>query len=394
MVRGILDDVTVVELAQDVAGPYGSKLLADQGANVIKVEPISGDTSRQWGPYPDDCPHLERSLSYAYYNTNKKSVTLNIDSDKGKSLLRRLVVEADILIEDIAPSRKSVYGLEDLSVVKPDLIHVSVTPFGVTGPYRDYAGAEIIYQAMGGFMHLSGEPDRGPLQIALNQGQVMAGRNVALSTMAAIYMQAGQFVDVSIMESVAVQPPFHILTYTHTGIISGRGLGAGGIDIFGGDYLETKDGHICMTTEGRRSWEDLALLLEIPELSLDQFADPQDREKHRKALEELVLPELKEKDTKELFHKAMREGFVFGMVQSPQDLLQCEQLEERGAWSEIEHSELGKLKYPNPGFNMSAIAAAPDRPAPLLGEHNSSIYTSMLQISPDELKELKSEGVV
>ena len=101
MVRGILDDVTVVELAQDVAGPYGSKLLADQGANVIKVEPISGDTSRQWGPYPDDSPHLERSLSYAYYNTNKKSVTLNIDSDKGKSLLRRLVVEADILIEDI-----------------------------------------------------------------------------------------------------------------------------------------------------------------------------------------------------------------------------------------------------------------------------------------------------
>ena len=149
-----------------------------------------------------------------------------------------------------------------------------------------------------------------------------------------------------------------------------------------------------MTTEGRRSWEDLALLLEIPELSLDQFADPQDREKHREALEELVLPELKEKDTKELFHKAMREGFVFGMVQSPQDLLECEQLEERGAWSEIEHSELGKLKYPNPGFNMSAIAGESDRPAPLLGEHNSSIYTSMLQISPDELKELKSEGVV
>ena len=171
-------------------------------------------------------------------------------------------------------------------------------------------------------------------------------------------------------------------------------MGAGGIDIFGGDYLETKDGHICMTTEGRRSWEDLALLLEIPELSLDQFADPQDREKHREALEELVLPELKEKDTKELFHKAMREGFVFGMVQSPQDLLECDQLEERGAWSEIEHSELGKLKYPNPGFNMSAIAAEPDHPAPLLGEHNSSIYTSMLQISPDELKELKSEGVV
>ncbi len=394
MVRSILDDVLIVELAQDVAGPYGSKLLADQGANVIKIEPITGDTSRQWGPFPDDIPHIERSLSYAYYNTNKKGITLNIDSDKGKGLLRRLIEQADIFIEDIAPSKKSMYGIDDLSLSNPDLVHVSVTPFGSAGPYQDYAGVEIIYQALAGFMHLSGDPDRGPLQIALNQGQVMAGRNIALSAMASIYMQLGQYLDVSIMESVAVQPPFHIITYTHTGIISGRGLGADGIDIFGGDYLKTRDGYICMTTEGKRTWEDLAILLDIPELSLDHFADPVDREKHRESLEKLVLPELEKKDTKDLFHKAMREGFVFGMVQSPEDLLDCEQLGMREAWSEINHPELGVLKYPNAGFHMSSVEVKGDKPAPLLGQHNAEIYSSMLQINADDLAGLKSEGVI
>ena len=206
MAEGALDDVKVLDLSTDVAGPYCTKILAEYGADVIKVEePGLGDITRREGPFPNDEPDPEKSGLFLFLNTNKKGVTLNLKVSAGIKILKELIQDADILVESFPPGTMASLGLdyETLEKINPKLIMASITDFGQSGPYRDYQATDIIHYALGGFSNLSGNCDREPVQHALNQAQFMTARNAHVAILAALYFQretgTGQYIDVSIM---------------------------------------------------------------------------------------------------------------------------------------------------------------------------------------------------
>lgn len=203
-----LSDLRVLDLTWYIAGPYCTKLLADYGAQVIKVErPGRGDPARRMGPFPNDEPHPEKSGLFLYLNTNKKSVTINLKSTTGIELLRELVREADVLVENFAPRVMPSLGLSYhmLSNINPALVMVSISNFGQIGPYRDYRASELILYGIGGAMNATGTLDGGPLKLGGNVVQYQAGVVAAVATMGAVlasrFRGVGQHVDISIIET-------------------------------------------------------------------------------------------------------------------------------------------------------------------------------------------------
>jgi len=376
-----LSDVRVIELAEDTAGPYTGKMLADYGADVIKIErPGLGDISRRKGPFPGDVPHREKSFQFLYLNTNKKSVTLDVRKPDGMKVLKRMVEDADVLIIDFLPAEMEKLGLtyDALSKANPALLMVSITPFGQTGPYRDMKSTDIIQYAVSSFMNLSGSPDREPLQHALGQAGFMAARNALVATMGALlYRDAtgqGQFIDVSIIESIAVQPPFQPTQYTYQGVIATRGTEP----VLDGAYVPCKGGeYICMTTTGGAPFSDFADLLGLPQLLDPKFATSEGRTENIKELDELVSNRLKELDPLELFHKAQNRRFVFGVCQTPKDILACPQMKAREFFQTIDHPVVGPLQYPGRPFSMAGTPAHESSPAPMLGQHTHDVLKAL-----------------
>jgi len=395
--EGALSDLRVIELAEDTAGPYAAKVFADYGADVIKIErPGVGDMSRRKGPFPGDVPHPEQSFQFLYLNTNKRSVTLDVHRPPGMDVLRRMVKDADVLITDLLPAEMDEleFTYEAMAKVNPKLVMVSITPFGHTGPYRDMKSTDIVQYAISSFMNLSGSPDREPLQHALGQAGFMAARNAVVAAMGALLYRGasgeGQFIDVSIVESIAVQPPFQPSQYSYTGVIAARGHEP----ILDGAYVKCKGGnYICMTTTGGAPFEDFADLLGLPELLDLKFATPQGRTEHRDELDQLVTNRLSELDPLQLFHSAQKRRFVFGVCQTPKDILDCPQMNARSFFQTIDHPIAGSLKYPGGPFAMSETPAQVVRPAPLLGQHTHEVLDT-LGYDKDSLLRLTEMNVI
>lgn len=398
MSDGALADVKVIDVTHDIAGPYCAKMLADYGADVIKVEePGTGDIARKRGPFPGDEGDPEKSLLFLHLNTNKRGVTLDLRNPLGARILRQMAADADVLVEDFAPGTMEGLGLgyEALARDNPRLIMTSITGFGQYGPYRDWKSTDLVQYAMSSFMNLSGTPDMEPLQHADGQAQFMAARNAVVATMAALYCQRetglGQYIDVSTIESIAVQPPFQLTQYSYAGILPTRGREP----VLDGAYLQCQDGgYLCMTTTGGAPFEAFAELLGLPELLDPKFSTAQARTENIEELSRLVQSRLKELDRFELFHQAEKSRFVFGVCQTPQDILECPQMEAREYFQELDHPAVGKLKYPGGCFRMTESPARLVRPAPLLGQHNEEVYCGKLGYSTGDLLKLRELGVI
>ena len=228
MTERALEGVKVLDLTHHIAGPYCTKLLADFGAEVVKVERPGGDPARRMAPFHHDEINLEKSLVFAYLNTNKQSVTLNLKTEKGLQVLKSLVEESDVLVENFAPRVMPSLGLdyETLQKINPRLVLTSISNFGQTGPYRDFLAADIVEYAMGGLMYIFGAYDREPLKHAFNQAQFKAGTDAASATLMAMYHQRltgdGQRVDVSIQEAVATGLRDVVNNFTYSGAVRRR----------------------------------------------------------------------------------------------------------------------------------------------------------------------------
>ena len=223
-----LEGVKVLDLTHHISGPYCTKLLADFGADVLKVERPGGDPARRMAPFYHDEIDPEKSLVFAYLNTNKKSVTLNLKSEKGIQILRSLIQESDVLVENFSPRVMVSLGLDyaSLQKINPSLVMTSISNFGQTGPYRDYKASDIVEYAMGGLMYISGAYDREPLKHAFNQAQFKSGTDGASATLIAMYHQRlsgeGQRVDISIQEAVATGLRDVVNNFTYTGAVRRR----------------------------------------------------------------------------------------------------------------------------------------------------------------------------
>jgi crotonobetainyl-CoA:carnitine CoA-transferase CaiB-like acyl-CoA transferase len=399
----ILSDIKVLELAHSLSGAFCAKLLADQGANTVKVEPPGwGDPARREPPFINGIPDPDSSTIFLAFNTNKRGITLDIEQPQGRELLLRLVADADVLIESYPPGHlKSLdLGYQVLRETNAKLVVSSITYFGQTGPYRDYQGGDLVVQALGGFLNaVTGSADRPPMGTTLEQMEITAARNGAIAIMAALLQRwqsgEGQQIDLSTMEAAVSTPSGLIQPYSFTGRSPKRGGSDG--NVMDGMHLPTKDGEVTLTTAGTggRPMEAWSEFLEEPRLLDPKFATRPSRLENWEELHILVAPKLALWNNLELMHETMARGLVIGLVQNPQQVVDSPHLAERGYFVEIDHPEAGSLKYPSPGFLMDEENPMEgSKAAPTLGEHNSEILGGELGFSAEELGQLRASQII
>jgi len=399
MARKVLSGIKVVDLTHHIAGPYTTKLLADYGAEVIKIEPPGvGDAARRIGPFCQDDPHREKSGLFLYLNTNKLGITLNLKSDAGKELFRDMVTDADILVENFSPGVMARFGFDysNLEKVNPGLVMTSISNFGQTGPYRDYKSSELISDAMGGWMTIIGDPEREPLKPGGSQAQFVAGLFGAVGTMTAFHGRetggTGQHVDISLMEAV---------TYIQMNITSIYAYYQHVVKRIGnmvlplpGSILPCRDGYIGAFAVTASQWETLCDWMGRPEFKEDpNFLTGPDRAENYDLLNAHLISWLVEHDQEMLFREAQKRKLPFGVPMSSKMLLVSEHLNARGYFTEVDHPATGKIQYPGPQLKMGDTPYELKR-APLLGEHNETVLCGRMGLTKEDLARLHKMGVV
>ncbi|MFC1958671.1 CaiB/BaiF CoA transferase family protein [Chloroflexota bacterium] len=409
-----LDDIRVLDLT-DEKGLLCGKILADLGAHVIKVEKPGGDTARTIGPFYHDTPDCKKSLFWFAYNTNKRSITLDIEKVQGRELLKRLDERADILLESFAPGYLDKLGLgySALSKLNPRLIVTSITPFGQDGLYRDWKGHDMVVWALSGLMNLTGNPDRPPVQVSIPQSFIAASTYAAEATMVALYARdlhgAGQHVDVSAMETLAFVAseafPFWFTlgeNKRRTGDKLSRSAGAEPRQIW-----RCKDGYVSYLIQvglpGAERNTKMAQWLEEEGLATEFIRNT---DWYQLDWVDLVkggigrLIEPVEKlfslcTVKELLDQGLEREITIYPIASSKDTLESEQLAYRKFWVRLEHPELGeKITYPGPFAVLSETPIQMQRRAPLIGEHNEEVYVRELGLSSEEMIALAEAKVI
>lgn len=401
MAEQALGHLKVLDLTHYIAGPYCTKQLAGLGAEVIKVErPGSGDGARSMGPFYGDDPHPEKSLLFFYLNDNKKSITLNLKTELGRRIVKELVKDADILVENFEPRVMPSLGLsyETLRDINPHLIMTSISNFGQTGPYRDYKAQDIIAYALGGMLYETGSYEREPLKHGLSQAQMIAGLNASAGTMTALYHQresgVGQQVDVSIQEGVNRMMNFFAMWYTWNGAIWRRRPKGGSLYVGGlTEIMPCKDGWTAPLVY-RDEWDRFVAFADIPELLEPKFADHAQRSVNVNEMVQHITAAFAKREKQELFESAQEWGFPWATVQDCSDIAKCPQLEGRGFWAEPEHPVMGKLRMPGRPYLMTRTPWQTATSAPLLGQHNREIYVERLGYSRIDLIKMRESGVV
>ena len=397
-----LSDIKVLDFTHYTAGPYCTKLLADFGADVLKVErPDEGDPARHLGPFPHDQSHLEKSGLFLQLNTNKRSITLNLKTGAGVEIARRLAREVDIVVESFQPGTMTSFGLDypSLREVNPGLVMTSISNFGQTGPYRHYRGSEIIFYGMGGEMISTGLPDREPVKLGGKVGQYQAGTIAAVATLGAFlcarYQGVGQHVDISIMETQLGSQDRRmpaLVGYQYAGLISDRRR-PGGNSYPKGIY-PCKDGYVEFISPGR--FDGVRAMMGYPPFLEDSkwyTPEAQISPELEEEFEAHFLAWCLEHTKSEVWHKAQACRVISGPLNTIKDLAEDPAFEQRGVFTTMEHPEAGVLKVPGRPFLMGATPWELKRPAPRLGEHNLEVLTS-LDYTSQQIQALKQDGVI
>jgi CoA:oxalate CoA-transferase len=388
-----LSSMRIIDLSHYIAGPYCTKLLCGLGADVIKVErPAGGDPARRLGPFPDDKPDSERSGMFSFLNAGKKGITLNLKTQSGKKIFKKMIKDADVLVENFEPRVMPGLGLsyDSLAKINPKLIMVSISNFGQYGPYRDYKATEIIAEALGGYMYLVGSYDREPVKSGIHLAQYYAGAAGALAT--TYGADAGQHLDISLMESVAFSLFYPLVSYSYYGAIPRRTPKTDSAEL-GYSLLPAQDGFVYPLTYGYVDWGTLArVVLERPELDNPKFNNFATRTEHIEELKDILLSIFSDKSAQEIFHKAQSVGFPWGFVRQVDEVINCPQLLARGFYQVVSDSAGQDMQWPKQPFSMATPWKA-GKP-PLLGEHNEEIYCGYLGYSKTELAALRKSNII
>ena len=392
----LLKGVRVLDLADEKAS-FCSKLLADTGACVIKVERPGGDPSRVIGPFLENSSLLERSLFFYYHNTNKMGITLNLEHSEGKKVFCRLLEKTDIVVETFPPRYLNDLGLgfEVLSEINPKLILVSVTGFGLSGPRSEYKSCDLVASASGGQMYVSGSPLTPPLKPFGEQSYYTASLFSAVGILLALRKRAqsgkGEHIDISIQETV-VSSLGHVLPrYFYEKIISKRQGGLHWDNNF--CILPCKDGHILIGL--LQQWETLVEWMAsegmAEDLTEEIWKDEGFRLQRLDHVVEVIGKWSKAHTTQELFGLGQLMHFPWAPVHSLKEVLESPQLKSRGFFVQVDHPELGTpIKYPGTPYQFSCCALDRWKRAPLIGEDNVQIYQKELGFSDEEVRRLSS----
>jgi crotonobetainyl-CoA:carnitine CoA-transferase CaiB-like acyl-CoA transferase len=394
-----LDGVRIVDLSQGIAGPYCTKLLADLGADVVKVEPPTGDVTRRLGPFPGDVPDPDKSGLFIHLNGNKKSITLDVTSESGKVVLRKLLANADVLVESETPGRMAEIGLayDDLKAEFPNLIYASVTPYGQTGPYARRGGNSLAVMALSGLMYVTGDGDKEPLSTGGEPAEYFGGLHAWVAILAALEHRAktnaGQHIDVSWLESLGSADEYNTTLYAWTGAIRKRYFSRHHIPTYPSEIFPCRDGHIVVIGGATGFPLMMAILLEQPEMETNPlFTNLWLRTLQWQEFEKILRPYLMEHDWEELLTRAQELRVPFAPVLEPTTLLANAHLKERAFFVEVDQPGVGKIPLPAVLFKMSET---PMRfgVAPALGEQTAEVLESA-GYGADDARILRERGVV
>lgn len=404
MPEGPLTGLTVIDLSEHIPGPYCARMLADYGATVIKVEPPNtGDRARHLRPFQADVPHPERSGLFLLLNSNKKGVTLNIETSAGRRLFKDLIQQADLLVEDRGQKKLGALGLDFASLerLNPRLVVTSISDFGEDGPYQDYRMTSIVAHAMGGYMYRVGDPDKPPLQPGSPYAMFMAGLLALNGSLIAILNAqiagSGQHVEVSVLEAAVFTLIYDTVAYSYTGQVRTRAANM----LFPGSLTlslqPAADGHVgFFLGQGMERWQLLwNALLERPDILEDErWAAPRPAMDGIDELEAIIQERLADRNAEDVFHEAQSLRFLFGFVADIERLLKLPQLEERDYFVQADHPATGMLTYPGTGFRFDGQQAKIASSAPLLGQHNREVFCDRLGYSAADLARLRAMGVI
>jgi len=387
----------------DLGGPLSlhcAKLLADMGADVIKVESPAGDESRRVPPFKDDAPHPEKSLYFLHFNTNKRGITLDVEKPDGREILLELCKKADVLIETYRPARAKELRLtyQDLSAVNPALIVASITPFGQNGPWKDYKANDMAGIALGNLLYLAGEPGEPPLQppgeIAYGMASTYGAFGIAVALYHRLDSGKGQHIDVSMHECAGHIAGYFIPNFGYSGEKPARASRKGEeTDLY--DPYKTKNGYARIFIIPIEQWRRLVDWMGKPaSISGPEFEKMAFRRKHPEIVVGAIAEFCARYTKEELYEEGQKRRIAVTPINTAGEFIEMEQTKSRGLFVDMEHPVIGKYKQFGVVPRLMETPGAIYRPAPLLGEHNKDVFIGDLGMNNDDLVALRAEGVI
>lgn len=400
--HGALENLTVLDLTRVLAGPFCTMMLADMGANVIKIEiPNGGDDTRSYPPFREKNLHGEReSLYFANINRNKKGITLNLKAPEGKAVFKKLVEKADIVVENYRPGVMDKLGLgyDVLKEINPRLIYAAVSGFGCYGPYHLRPGYDILAQAMGGMMAITGPKGGSPTRAGSALGDMLGGLHVTVGILAAVNARTitgrGQRVDVSLMDSVIAATENTALKYLESGEIPPR-MGNRYAAVSPYDAFRVKDGVIIIAAGNQHLYEKLCTeVLHRPDMITDpRFIDMPGRLKYQDAIQEVIEDTLKDYTMEEATNLVLSKGIPAGPILNVKQILEDPHVKAREMFVEMDHPTLGHITVNGCAIKLMDTKPSVRTPAPALGQDNREIYEEMLGMSEQEFEDLQAKKV-
>ena len=395
--KGALSNITILDLTRVLAGPYCTMILADMGANVIKIEiPKKGDDTRQYGPFKNG-----ESMYYANVNRSKKSITLNLKSEEGKKIFLELVKQADVVVENYRPGvmDKLGVGYDVISAVNDKIVYVAISGFGSYGPYSDRPGYDIIAQAMGGLMAYTGWPETGPTRSGNAMGDVLGGMNGAIGILAALNGRnvtgKGQRVDISLVDGIAAALENGIVRYEATGKVPER-TGNRYSTLYPYDSFEAKDGQYVLGCGNQKLWEKFAKVAGMEDLVTDErYLDGPKRLEHFEELREVINNWSKNYLVEDVVKLILDAGVPAAPIYDMEKLVNDEHIAKaREMFVPLKHPVIGDMHVIGDAVKLMGTKNGVRWPAPSLGQHNSEVYSEMMGFDQDKLQELKENGVI
>jgi crotonobetainyl-CoA:carnitine CoA-transferase CaiB-like acyl-CoA transferase len=391
-----LQGVRVLELGQIIAGTYGSQVLSDLGAEVIKIEAPEGDLGR----IPSVAPYKGVSTLFLTFNRNKKSVVINLKTEAGQKLFYDLVKVSDVVIDNFRAGVLERLRIDyaTLDSMNPRIIHCSVTGFGAEGAYKDYPALDLIIQAISGYLSITGEPGRPPARVGVPLGDLSGGIFSCKAILAALYQRErtgrGCRIETSMFDGMLNLLSYMGTHYLNTGEVP-TPQGSAHEFTVPWQAFQTRDGYVVIATRQENFWQRLCAVLGEPALAADpRFASNPKRLEYRAALIPVIERILRTRSSAEWLAKLRAAEVPAAPVNDLAGAFAEPPVAEREMIVEYEHPEVGRVRLPGNPIKLSGMAGTPSRPAPRLGEHTDAVLTELLKLPAERIAALRKAGAI
>lgn len=391
-----LENIKVLDLTRVLAGPYASMIMADFGAEIIKIEsPKIGDDSRAFGPFVG-----KESAYFMSLNRGKRSMTMNLKNPKAQNLFKEMVKKADVVLENYRPGTMEKFGLgyEEIKKINPQIIYTACSGFGHSGPYSSKPAYDVIVQGMGGIMSITGQENGEPTRVGASVGDLTAGLFAVIGTLTALYNREktgiGQKVDVAMLDCQVAILENAISRYLVSGVAPGP-IGNRHPSITPFEAFKAKDGYVIIAVGNDRLWKKFCDLVNHPELIEDErFVSNVKRTENQKQLKAILDTIFPDKTVDEWLEAIDGAGIPCGPINTVDRVMKDPQVIAREMIVEVDHPVAGKFKMPGIPIKLSETPGTVETPAPLLGQHTEEILHEILGLSKEEVAKLKEEGVL